>query len=158
MIKVRTNRRKEVTLSVSTTHDDLNAAIGMNGRCSPSKCMHKVAIARTLFALDPDGGGTHRVRIDGGHIKFNLHGYRYKADTPKAVKRSLMLFDQGAYDAIKVQTYSVRAHRTTKIAPITKERQEQVNANRRQRIAAGGDENRRNYNLRKRIEGFSGSV
>jgi hypothetical protein len=156
--KIKRRAREELVLSVTTTHDDLNAAIKLNGKCTPDRCMHKVAIARTLFALDPDGGGTHKVRIDGGHIKFNLHGYRYKADTPRAVKRSLMFFDAEKYDVLHTQTYKVVARKTTKIIPISPERQAQINEARRKRIAKGSDEPHRSYNLRKRIEGFSGSV
>jgi hypothetical protein len=155
---VKRKPREELILTITTSHDDLNAAIKLDGKCTPDRCYHKIAISRTLFAIDPDGGGTHRVRIDGGHIKFNYQGSRWVADTPKAVKRSLMLFDKGKYDSVHVQTYKIYAHRTTKIVPIKPERQAQINQARRERIANGSDEPHRVYNLRRRIEGFSGSV
>jgi hypothetical protein len=36
-------------------------------------------------------GAPHHVRVDAGHIKTNYRGWRYIADTPRHVKRSLML-------------------------------------------------------------------
>ena len=154
---VRRRAKEEILLDVECTVDDLNAAIRLDGRCTPDRCQHKVAISRALFAIDSDG--THHVRIDGGHVKFNFRGYRYVADTPRAVKRSLMLFDKGEYSSLHPMKYKLRAHRTTKIIPNTKERKAQINAARKARIAAGGDEHHRKYsNLKARIAGFSGAV
>ncbi len=151
---------KGFQLEVLPGKDDLDTAIGQNGFCHPKLCWHKVAIEALMHRLNP--GSRHNVRIDGGHVKLNYKGWRYVADTPLHVKRSLMLFDLKRYDEVRVRQYSLRFRRTTKIIPLTEERQEQINAARLKRIANGGQEQskeaRQKYNLRARVEGFSGIV
>lgn len=148
---------KGFTLAVLPNKDQLDEAISQNGRCSPTECWHYVAIAKLMEEMAP--GERHHVRVDAGHVKLNYRGWRYIADTPRHVKRSLMLFDKGRYDEVYVREYQLRFRRTTKIKAANTKRKAQINAARRARIAAGSDEPRRNYqNLRARIEGFSGIV
>lgn len=145
------------SLSVLPTRDCLDKAIDQDGFCDPRKCWHFVAISALMERLEP--GAKHHVRVDAGHIKLNYRGWRYVADTPRHVKRSLMLFDLKRYDEVYIREYKVRFRRTTKIVPVSRERQDQINAARELRIAAGGGERKHKYpNMRKRIEGFSSVV
>ena len=84
-------------------------------------------------------------------------GWRYVADTPKHVKRSLMLYDAKLYDNIRIREYTLAFRRTTKIIPLTQERKDQINDARRRRIAEGRPD-RKYTSLRKRVEGFSSLV
>lgn len=148
---------KGFPLDVLPTKDCLDKAIASNGFCSPGKCWHFVAISKLLERLEP--GAIHHVRVDAGHVKLNYRGWRYVADTPRHVKRSLMLFDKKRYDEVYIRQYSLRFRRTTKIEPYTKERKAQIDAARERRIAEGRD----HYppppvSLRKRVEGFSSVV
>ena len=143
--------------AVLPTKDCLDEAIASNGFCSPRKCWHFVAINKLMDRLEP--GTKHHVRVDAGHIKLNYKGWRYVADTPRHVKRSLMLFDKKRYNEVYVRPYTLHFRRTTKILPYTKERQKQIDAAREKRIVEGRD----NYqsppvSLRKRVEGFSSIV
>jgi hypothetical protein len=148
---------KGFQLAVLPNREDLNKAIAVNGFCHPKKCWHRMAVYSLMEHLEP--GADHHVRVDAGHIKVNYRGWRYSADTPVHVKRSLMLFDAKRYDEVYIRTYKLRFRRTTKIIPISRARQDQINTARKERIAAGGDETRRGYpNLRKRVSGFSLSV
>jgi hypothetical protein len=148
---------KGFSMAVMPERKYLDAAIEDNGFCEPSKCWHKLAIAAIVLAWAPKE--TAHVRIDAGHVKLNYGGWRYVADTPRHVKRSLMLFDKKRYDEVYIREYVLRFRRTTKIVPLTPARQQQINAARDARLAAGSNEDKRSYpNFRKRIEGFSGSV
>ena len=148
---------KGFSLKVTPSKDCLQEAIGQNGFCSPRKCWHYVAINKLMEQFEP--GVKHHVRVDAGHIKLNYQGWRYIANSPRTVKRSLMLFDAKRYDEVYIREYSLRFQRTTKILPFSKERQEQIYAARDKRIAEG----RENYqrpadSLRKRVAGFSSIV
>ena len=148
---------KGFLMTVNPNREALDEAISYNGFCDPRKCWHFVAISAEMEQLEP--GAKHFVRVDAGHIKVNYRGWRYLADVPRHVKRGLLLFDRKLYDQVYIRQYKLRFHRTTKIIPISQERQDQINADRVKRIAAGGDEHKRKYpNMRKRVEGFSGIV
>lgn len=159
MTKIATPKAgiKGFSLSVLPSRDALDKAINYDGFCDPRKCWHFVAISALMERMEP--GEQHHVRVDAGHIKLNYRGWRYVADSPRHVKRSLMLFDLKRYDEVYIREYKLRFRRTTRIVPISRERQDQINALRRERVALGGDERKRKYpNMRKRIEGFSGVV
>ena len=95
-----------------------------------------------------------RVKVDAGHIKFNLRGFRWLADTPKVAKDSLIRFDRK--EAVSPHNYVVVANRRTKIVPPSPERQARVNENRRIRIRAGNpDKPAKGLTLRKRIVGYA---
>lgn len=97
--------------------------------------------------------------MERANIKLNYKGWRYVADTPRHVKRSLLLFDRKRYDEVRIRPYTLRFHRSTKVVAITEERRNEVNAARNARVKAGGDERKRKYpDMRKRVEGFSGIV
>ena len=148
---------KGFMLDVLPSKDCLDEAIAANGKCNPTECWHFVAINKLMdrFASNE----RHHVRVDAGHIKLNYRGWRYVADTPRHVKRSLMLFDRGRYNEVHIRSYTLRFRRTTKIVATTLRRKEQINAARRARIAAGSNEPQRDYSgLRKRVAGFSGIV
>jgi hypothetical protein len=149
---------KGFLLSVMPNRDHLSAAIAQNGSCNPKKCWHYVAINALMSRWAPDE--RHSVRVDAGHIKLNYRGWRYIADTPLHVKRSLMLFDKGLYDEVHVRRYSLRFRRTTKIIPQTEEARIAHNERRKIRLAHGSEENKRakRSNLSARVEGFSGIV
>jgi len=145
---------KGFLLEVLPNREHLDKAIEANGFCHPQKCWHRMAVYSLMERLAP--GENHHVRVDAGHIKVNYKGWRYISDAPSHVKRSLMLFDAKRYDEVYIRRYKLRFRRSTKIIPVSRERQDQINAARKERIAAGGDEHRRNYqDLRKRVEGFS---
>ena len=146
---------KGFALSVLPSRAALDAALADNGQCNPTKCWHYVAINVLLNRLDPDETH-HHVRVDAGHIKCNYRGWRYVADTPRHVKHSLMLFDAGRYNEVRVRQYMLRFRRTTKIVKISKERQQQITAALANHRAVYGREKVRN--LRARVEGFSGIV
>src|SRR5262245_7489812 len=130
-----------------------------------SKCMEKIAIERALRKLDPRGGD-HRVRIDGVQIRFNLDGHKWHALLPRPQKRMVIQFDherkarerakkRGEAFVSKVQPHRwiMEATKGDKIQPFTRERQEQVNAARRRRIAEGRPD-KTHYDLRHRVEGM----
>mgnify|MGYP001600440646 CR=1 FL=1 len=143
-------------MEVMPAKEYLDKAIADNGFCRPEKCWHKVAVNAIVIAW---GEGNARVKVDAGHIKLNYRGWRYIADTPRHVKRGLMLFDKKLYDQVRIREYSLRFRRTTKIVAISPERQQEIEAARRARIKAGGTEHKRRYpNMRKRVEGFSSIV
>lgn len=148
---------KGFSLTVLPTRGCLATAIESNGFCHPRLCWHFVAINKLMDVLEP--GAKHYVRVDAGHIKVNYRGYRYVADTPAHVKRSLMLFDAGRYDEVRIRQYAVRFRRTSRIEEYTEARKEQLIAARRVRVAEGRD----SYapppvSLRKRVAGFSSIV
>lgn len=145
---------KGFQLVVLPSRDSLEEAVAANGQCHPRRCWHYVAINKLMEQWEP--GAKHYVRVDAGHIKLNYQGWRYIADTPLHVKRSLMLFDLGRYDEVHVREYSLRFRRTTKVTGLTKEQREHKSKMRAERIAHHGPE--KTYNLRKRVEGFSGIV
>lgn len=144
-------------MRVSPNRACLSKAIEADGFCDPSECWHKVAVAAVV--ADWDKAASARVFVDAGHIRLSYKGWRYVADTPKHVKRSLMLFDAKLYEHVRARDYTLRFRRGTRIKRVTKERQKQINVNRAARIAAGSDEGRRVYpSMRKRVEGFSAIV
>lgn len=149
---------KRFKLLVFPTKAALDEAIGKNGFCNPKNCWHKVAVETAMSRLEPKVN--HHVRVDAGHVKLNYKGWRYSADTPKFVKTSLMLFDAKCYNDVQVKLYSLDFRRTTEIIKVSRERQDQINAARRERIAAGTEKSRSGSkpSMRKRVEGFSSLV
>lgn len=148
---------KGFLMSVMPNRVHLCEAIEKDGFCDPRNCWHKVAISAIVEAWGP--GGPMKVRVDAGHVKLNYRGWRYVADTPRHVKRSLMLFDKKRYDEVHVREYNLRFRRLSQIKPLSRERKDLINKNRLARIAAGNGENKRKYpNMRQRVEGFSAIV
>jgi hypothetical protein len=100
------------------------------------------------------------VKVDAGHIRLKYRGWRYVADTPKHVKRSLMLFDREFYEQLQIRAYDLKFRRTTKIVPITAKQRAENAAEYRRRRAEGWVPPRRpeGVSLRKRVEGFSSIV
>ena len=138
-----------------------------DGECLlANKCMVRVATGRTLRQLDPTEPN-HHTRVDAGHIRFNLGGYHYSADTPKIAKHNLIAFDHEAKARAKAKRlgqpfvskinpfdFTLVAFRGSKVGIITAARQQQINAARRRRVAAG-NEKRKRYTLRHRVVGFA---
>lgn len=88
-MKKLTKTVEKLIVAVGTTTRDIE-----EGKCGiPSKCMERVAITRALRKADP-GEVNHKVRVDGGVIKFIYRGHRYQAITPPKVKRALIKFDK----------------------------------------------------------------
>lgn len=127
--------------------------------------MVKVAVERKLRQLEPEVGN-HHTRVDAGHIRFNYQGHRYWADTPKLAKANLIRFDEEAkakrkaeregkpfHSQVEPFSFNVVGMRQGKVKPTSRARQDQVNAARRLRRAAG--EKRKQYTLRQRIVGFA---
>ncbi len=146
MVKFSRKTSTKMKFKVDVTWPDIAGGVS----CKASKCMHKVAIARTLDNMDRRGGH-HKVRVDAGHIKFNYGGYRWEAKTPKIAKDSLMRFDDGY--PVQPHSYTVNAERTSKIIPLSAERQEQINKRRRERVENEGYK-QKPYLLRDRIRGY----
>ena len=121
-MRLITRKIEQFKFKVDVTQGDIDT-----GQCRlASKCMEKVAIARTL--MNEYGGKSDadlRVKVDAGHIKFNLRGYRWLADTPKIAKDNLIRFDRK--DPVKPHNYIVVANRRTKVVPPSPERQARVN-------------------------------
>jgi hypothetical protein len=128
-------------------------------------CMEKVAIERALRKLDLKGGD-HKVRIDGGDLRYTYRGYRYHGHVPKVAKRALIQFDKehkararaerlGLPFKSKVQPhkYRVETIRGSKVEKFTRERMDQINAARERRKAEGRPDKKR-YDLRYRVEGL----
>lgn len=155
----RAQAPEKLMIDVTPNREALDVAIANNGACSPTDCWHYVEINRVMEEMAP--GERHHIRVDAGHVKLNYRGYRYIADVPLSVKRSLMRFDQKLYDEVTCRKYKLRFRRTSKIVKSSAERKAAINQARKDRIAAGADEPRRykgKPTLRTRIEGFSGIV
>ena len=146
---------KGFAMFVMPSRTYLGEAIEQGSHCDPRKCWHFLEINAIVHRWDADNKA--HIRVDAGHIKLNYGGWRYVTDTPRHVKRSLMLFDKKRYDEIHVRSYTLRFRRTTKIIPLTQARRDQITAARRARIAAGRPD-RRYTSMRKRVEGFSAVV
>lgn len=126
------------------------------GACQePRRCMEKVAIARTLMQQHPRlSDADLRVRVDAGHVRFNLHGFRWVGDTPVVARRALIRFD--AKKKVEPHSFILTARRTSKIKPQSAERKTQINAARRARIKAGQpDKVYTRHTLRKRVVGYA---
>jgi hypothetical protein len=138
----------------------LDDAIAKGGNCNPRLCWNYLEVASVLYEWDP--GGNHHVRVDAGHIKFNLWGWRYQASTPLTVKRGILHFDKKEYDLIRIRPYTLHCIRTTKIRPLSEERKTQINAARRKRYEEGrGDKTYKKpkgQTMRDRVVGYSGIV
>jgi hypothetical protein len=146
---------KGFLMAVMPERKYLENAIALEANCRPERCWHKLAIAAVAIAW---GENNSRVLVDAGHVRLNFRGWRYRADTPRHVKRSLMLFDRKLYDQVHIREYNLRFRRTTKIVAISQKRQEQINAARRKREAAGKRDQRHYPNMHDRVVGFSASV
>jgi hypothetical protein len=149
---------KGFAMAVMPERKYLDKAIENQGFCNPSKCWHKVAIASIVDAWGPVN--SPHIRVDAGHVKLNYRGWRYIADTPLHVKRSLMLFDKKRYDEVHIREYTLRFRRTTKVIRVSRERQDAINASRSARIRAGSNE-RKKYSgptMRDRVVGHSSVV
>lgn len=151
MVKSRKKLQELIEFTVNVGMADIDGGVA----CNASKCMHKVAIARTLDKIDPKFGH-HKVRVDAGLIKFNMGGFRWEGKTPKPARRTLIMFDnEKTRPEVKPHSYKVVAARTTKIKKVSPERQRQINEARRQRIANGIESRSPTaYRLRDRIVGF----
>lgn len=155
-----------LVFGVTTTAADIK-----EGECgSIHRCMERLAITRSLWELDPDCPN-HHVKVDASAITFHYQGYHWEmAPIPKVTKKSLMLFDhervpritakkQGVefISQVKPHSYTVKAVRGKRIENTTRERQDQVNEARRQRIAvhrAAGQKTERTYDFRRRVAGM----
>jgi hypothetical protein len=161
-MKTHTKTIETISATVRVIARDIH-----DGECGmPGKCMEKIAIERALREIDPKGGD-HKVRIDGGAIKFNLGGHRWSGMTPKKPKRALIQFDKEerarkralkngeAWESkVKPHSWKLEATKGNRIVPFTAERQKQIHEARRKRIAAGLPD-RTNYNLHKRVVGLA---
>jgi hypothetical protein len=140
---------------VHTTQQDIS-----DGECRlATKCMEKVAIARTLqkhLNLSDDETRRLHVRVDAGHVTFNHAGSKWQADTPRVAKDALIKFDIGKHH-VRPHSYTVSATKKGKVRPMTEERQKQIRVARAKRVREGRPD--RPYSdrvtLRHRIVGFA---
>lgn len=153
MVKTRKTMAEKMDIAIDVFQRDINDGVP----CTASLCMEKVAIARALDKIDPGAaarGQHHKVRVDAGHIKFNYQGYRWKAETPKAARRALIMFDnKKTRPEVKPHSYKLTAIKGTKIKkgqPLSAERKKQILQAQRDRQKAG----RNRYMLRQRLVGF----
>ena len=144
---------KEFTMEVLPQQDKLDAAIEAGAFCNAEACWHYLEVAAVCHHWDESGN--HHVRVDAGQVKLNLFGWRYEATTPLHVKRTLMLFDVKRYKEIKIKGYTLKFRRTTRIIPIARERQDQINVARRARKNAGHPDRNDYRDMHKRVVGFS---
>lgn len=145
---------KILRLDIQVTQEDID-----NGVCQLARlCMEKVAIARTLMARGmAKSDAEARVYVDAGHVRFNAWGWRWKGDTPKVPKASLIRYDRIGASAVRPHSYTLVMHRTTKIVKVSPQRQEQINSARRARIVAGNPDKiyGGHYTLAKRVVGYA---
>lgn len=140
---------------VQTTQQDIN-----DGECRlATKCMEKVAVARTLqkhLQLSDDETRRLHVRVDAGHITYNHGGWHWQADTPRVAKEALKKFDEGKY-LVKPHQFTINATRKGKVDPMTPDRQKQMRIAKAKRIKAGIPDRPRNdrVSLRHRIVGYT---
>jgi hypothetical protein len=144
-------RIRVLILQVDVTADDI-----AKGECRiPSKCMEKVAIARSM--IEKFGNLTDaqlHVRVDAGHINLNWEGYRRVADTPKIAKASLIRFDQKK--PVAPHSYTLHFRRTTKVVKVSRDRQDQINERRRVRASNGAPDKVANrLTLHRRVVGYA---
>lgn len=155
-------KREIVTLKVraTVTQDDIDGGIS----CDANRCMGKVAMARELDRQFPEKGKGHKVRVDAGHIKANINGYRWLADTPRILAKNLKIYDKekrrraaGLPCTVEPFEYNAMFRRQTKIKPsrpVSAARRRQIVAARKAREAATGIPDRSRYTLRARLVGF----
>ena len=151
VVRTRTSKIETFKFKVHVTQADID-----HGECRvATRCMEKVAIARTLMnEFRGKSDAEMRVRIDAGHIKFNLRGARWIADTPKIAAFSLKKFDRR--EPVEPHSYVVTARKTGIIRKTPRDRQDQINTARRARIRAGmPDKVYQRKTLRKRVVGFA---
>lgn len=131
--------RKIYTCKVAVAVTDKDICDGK--ACDPLHCMHKVAITRAIakqFNLPEDEYRKLHVKVANTGIRFNLNGYRWSAIMPNRAMNNLILFDdQEKRHLVKPHSYTITATRGSKVIPFTRERQEQINAARRERARAG---------------------
>jgi hypothetical protein len=156
-----TKKIHHVKIKVHVTQRDIDDSDCRDAR----SCMIRNATERELRKLDTSVSH-HHTRVDAGHIKANIFGYGSKADMPKKGKDMLVLFDSEQArrrmalkdgvkfeSAVKPFTLTLDFERGAKVQKFSRARQEQVNAARRKRTAAGQPQKR--YTLRQRIVGFA---
>lgn len=149
MKTIKTKTVHTMRVAVSVTKSDI-----VDGECRiASLCMQKMAIARAVQSMFPNEPA-HKlhVRVDGGHIKFNVAGYRWKGDTPAAAKKALIDFDREV--EVRPHKYTFTATRKGKVVAMPRERQIQINVARDKRKAEGRPDKTYNASVRKRIVGF----
>jgi hypothetical protein len=145
-------------MAVTPDRDHLDVAITANGQCKPKDCWHRVAIASILSAWGATSRELASIKVDAGHIKLQFGGWRYTADTPSHVKRSLMLFDSRHYSDLRIREYNLRFRRARKIQTASLERKKKVRLNNRAWRKNNPDYMPPPASLRSRIEGHSSIV
>jgi len=156
----------EIKYQVQVTVDDI-----INGRCGlTSHCMEKVSNARALMnQYGAKSDAELRIKVDAGHIRFNLNGHRWEANTPKVAKKALIDYDKALRKRgaqvdpekinefpVKAHSYVVKARAIRKIQKVSRSTQERVNENRRRRIREGREKTPvKRYTLRQRVIGFA---
>jgi hypothetical protein len=148
---MKTKMITTMRVKVQVTPEDIK-----NSECRlPSRCMEKVAITRALkhqFKLSDRALGKLHLRVDAGHIKYNLNGRRCMAPTPKITKTALIDFDRKR--TVKPHVFTFEAVQGDKVVPMTVERMQQINEARKARIKAGKpDKIYESDRIRQRIVG-----
>ena len=153
----KTKTIETLKFRVTTTLQDI-----ADGECGlATKCMEKVAIARTLkkhLGLSEDEVRRLHVRVDAGHVTFNHAGSRWQADTPRVASSALIRFDNPkTKHTVKPHSFTVLATRKGKVEPMTADRQKQIRVARAKRAQEGRPD--KTYSdrvtLRHRIVGFA---
>jgi hypothetical protein len=152
--RVSLGRSKRVEILKCTVYV-IQSDIDGGCRCDANRCMHKVAIARTLSGTLKVEVSSLRVRVDATGIRFHYKGYRWHAVLPQKVKTTLIAYDNPkTRDTVKPHTYTFHATRGAKVIPITPERQQQMYDAQLARVAAGEPDRTRHRSLRSRIVGI----
>jgi hypothetical protein len=161
MVKSTVRRVETIKFSVHVSQRDID-----EGEClDANKCMVRVANERKLRVMDPSMPN-HHSRVDAGHIRFNLDGHRWSADTHRSAKAALITFDledrarrkakragKPFKSSVTPFTFAVVATRGAKLEKASRERKDQINAAREARQAAG--QKPKHYTLHKRVAGFA---
>jgi hypothetical protein len=165
----KTRKQTIITMNLNgkTTQQDILG--GIQGYRDCNRCMEKVSIARALLNEHDAPPHATGVKIDAGHIRYRLDGYRWQATTPRIQSKSLIDFDAVIQKArrkklpwpeierlvlarIKEHEWKITAVRMSKITPLSRETMDRVNKARREAYANG--KRPKQYSLNKRVVGF----
>jgi len=163
-VKRATKLIETLKCSGSVYDPDICNSIG----CDPRRCMYHTAIARALSDDFKCGIADLHLTVRATGIKFHHRGWRWHAVLSKAMEVNIKQYDRAwkiwqkariknpdieFSPPINPHSFSFLATRQTKIIPISRERQDKVNQNRRERIAAGKPD-KKYHSMSERVVGM----
>lgn len=147
---------EQFRLNIHTTADNIREGIA----CDQNRCMQRVAIIKAVDHKFPNRGHVHafHVKVNGAVVTLNHDGHHWAAILPKTPRSMLIKFDNPRTRHLVVpHKYWLVFTKGRKIEKMPRERQEQINEARRQRIAEGRPDKAYNTRktLRQRITGMA---